>query len=541
MLPRRRSQRREALRKEDTVSDYAEVRRNILRNTISNYVRTVVAMAVGLITFRLIFQTLTREEFGFWALLWSVFGYGILLDFGFGFAAQKRVAELTVKEDWEGLSRVLSTILFFYFGVAAVLGLTVLLGSHVIVGWFKVSAENAEPFRHLLVVFFIGIGLAFPMGIFPEILRGQQRIRLANYIITAFLLLRLILIAAAVHYHWGFMAIMLIALGSSLLPDFVAMPLALRRMPQVKLRPSNFSKSAIGETAAFSVFAYLTTATNLILGKSDQLVLGATLGVTAIAVYQAGAKVAEVFRDFTKQMQDTLAPAAAHLHASGDHAALRHLLVNTTRWAMVIATPLYLLCAFHLDALLQLLTGERSIPHEVWLTGQLLLFWYYASIPTHSVFQRIYMMTGHERKLTALGITEAVLNLALSIALVLIFRNVVCVAIGSLIPTLFVGWFRLWPWLSKDAGLTSWELLTKTSLPVWLACLPVLALLAIVRTMPQLQFSSAWATVLVHGSIAGSLAVACIVRFALTPEERRIVKHRLLRRTHTATPTPEAA
>ena len=32
--------------------------------------------------------------------------------------------------------------------------------------------------------------------------------------------------------------------------------------------------------------------------------------------------------------------------------ALRHLLINTTRWAMIIATPLYLLCAFHLDDLL---------------------------------------------------------------------------------------------------------------------------------------------------------------------------------------------
>ena len=436
---------------------------------------------------------------------------------------------------------MLSTILFFYFGVAAVLGLTVLLGSHTIIGWFRVSVENAESFRKLLIVFFIGIGLAFPMGIFPEILRGQQRIRLANYIITSFLLLRLVLIGAAVHYHWSFMVIMLIALGTSLLPDFVAMPLALRKMPQVKLSPRLFSKGAIGETATFSVFAYLTTATNLVLGKSDQLVLGASLGVTAVALYQAGAKVAEVFRDFTKQMQDTISPAAAHLHASGDHAALRHLLVNTTRWAMIIATPLYLLCAFHLDELLQLLTGDKSISRETWLVGQVLLFWYYASIPTHSVFQRIYMMTGHERKLTRLGMTEAAMNLALSVTLVLIFRNVVCVAIGSLVPTLFISWFRLWPWLSKDAEMTSWELIKKTSLPVWTACIPVLALLATVHALPVLQLTSAWATVLVHGSTAGLLAVVCIARFALTPDERRLIKHKFTRRVPASTPAPEVA
>ncbi|MEI7940933.1 MAG: hypothetical protein WCK27_30030, partial [Verrucomicrobiota bacterium] len=95
---------------------YEEVKRNIWSNAVSNYLRTVVGTVVGLVTFRLLYQGLDREQFGFWSLLWSVFGYGILLDFGFGFAAQKRVAELSVKADWDKLSRVLSSILFCYIG-----------------------------------------------------------------------------------------------------------------------------------------------------------------------------------------------------------------------------------------------------------------------------------------------------------------------------------------------------------------------------------------------------------------------------------------
>ena len=74
---------------------YATVKQNIWSNAISNYLRTFVGIVVGLVTFRLLYQALPRESFGFWSLLWSVFGYGILLDFGFGFAAQKRVAELS--------------------------------------------------------------------------------------------------------------------------------------------------------------------------------------------------------------------------------------------------------------------------------------------------------------------------------------------------------------------------------------------------------------------------------------------------------------
>jgi O-antigen/teichoic acid export membrane protein len=523
------------------MSSYDDVKRNMVRNTVSNYVRTIVAMAVGLITFRLIYQSLTQEEFGFWALLWSVFGYGILLDFGFGFAAQKQVAQLSVKKDWQGLSKVLSTTLTFYTGIAVLLGVTVLLGSHQFMRLINVSPENLETYRHVLVVFFIGIGLAFPMGIFPEILRGQQRIRLANYIITAVLLLRVVLTWMAAHFNWGFMPMMLIALGSSLLPDFIAMPLAMRKLPEVRLSPRLFSMACVKETASFSLFAYLTTATNLILMKSDQLVLSATLGIAAVALYQAGAKAAEVFRDFTKQMQDTISPAAAHLHAHGAKDALRDLLVRSTRGAMLIATPLYLLMAFYLPEVLALMTGDRHLPLEIILVGQTLLLWHFTAIPTHSVVQRVYMMTGEERKLSRYGLIEAVLNLCLSVILVLATRSVFCVAVGSLIPTLYIGWVHFWPWLAREAKMTRWELLQKTVLPPCLACLPALGLVLLLKAIPALQFESAWLTILLHWPLVGGASLMLIFRFALTNEERQTILRRVLPRRAQPLATPTHA
>lgn len=49
-------------------------------------------MLLGLVLFRMMFQSFSEAEFGLWALLWSLFSYGILLDFGFGFTAQKSVS-----------------------------------------------------------------------------------------------------------------------------------------------------------------------------------------------------------------------------------------------------------------------------------------------------------------------------------------------------------------------------------------------------------------------------------------------------------------
>ncbi len=516
---------------------HSDLKQRMLRNTVSNYVRTTVAMAAGLVTFRLLYQHFDKSEFGFWSLLWSVFGYGILLDFGFGFAAQKRVAELSVTKDWPELSRVLSSILVFYTGIAVVLGVGALFTSSWMIQWFGVPVDRIEEFRWVLVVFFAGIGLAFPMGIFPEILRGQQRISLANWLITAALLLRVALIIAAMQYHWSFMSIVLIALGSALGPDVVAAFFAMRQMPEVKLSLRLFDLSSMGDTAKFSAFAYLSTATNLVLAKTDQIVITTTLGVAAIVLYQSGAKVAEVFREFTKQVQESLSPAAAHLHASGHTTALRELLVSGTRWSVIIATPLYLLCAFYLDELLQLLTGDPALSHETWLVGEVLLGWYYTSVITHSVSKRIFMMTGHERRLMWLGVGEALTNLVVSVVLALWLRTVVAVALGSLLPTLWFGWVHLWRWMGKETNLGFVGLLRATVLPSLLACVPALALLIALKQVVLAPAHNAFIAMMIESTLVGSVALIGLWKFALYPQER----FRLMPRFNRETPVAAAA
>ena len=505
---------------------YADVQHRIWSNALSNYLRTIVGIVVGLVTFRLLYQSLPKESFGFWSLLWSVFGYGILLDFGFGFAAQKRVAELSVTRDWSQLSRVLSTILFFYLGIALVLAAVVTLGSHQLIHLFDVSPANHDEFRLALIVFFAAIGLAFPLGIFPEILRGQQRISLANNITTASMLLRVGVIAWAVHADWSFMSIMISALFFALMPDLICAAFALKHMPEVRLRPRLFSRSVMRETMGFSLFAYISTATNIVLGKTDQLVLGATLSVSAIALYQAGAKVAEVFSQFTRQLQDTLSPAAAHLHASGAHDSVRDLLRRGTRWSALIATPLYVFCAFELDHLLRLLTGDTQIAGETILVAQVLLFWFYTTTLTHSVSKRIYMMTGHEKRLMWLGVGEAVANLVLSIILVLTFRSVVSVAVGSLIPTLFFGWFKLWPWMARDIGIRPLQLLREALLAPAVACLPAVLILIAARHATVIQSGFLLSTIL-PGTLALAATIWTLWRGALLPEERIAIRARL--------------
>jgi O-antigen/teichoic acid export membrane protein len=137
----------------------ANVQRALWRNSISNYLRTILRMVLGLLMFRMLYRYLSAEDFGFWSLLWSVFGYGVLVDFGLGFAAQKQVAELSVKQDWDRLSQILSTIIYFFAGVAMLIIAGAFLGADFLLGWFKVSPENLTRYRTVLLIFFWRISL----------------------------------------------------------------------------------------------------------------------------------------------------------------------------------------------------------------------------------------------------------------------------------------------------------------------------------------------------------------------------------------------
>ena len=134
---------------------------------------------------------------------------------------------------------------------------------------FKINPENAKPFTTALTIFFCGMGVAFPMGIFPEMLKGQQRISLANYTLMSGFLVSFCLVLLCMKNKWGLNMLLIITLACSMLAELVCGLFALHRMPKVKIRPSFYSREMVRNTMRFSLFAYVTTLTTVILTRTD--------------------------------------------------------------------------------------------------------------------------------------------------------------------------------------------------------------------------------------------------------------------------------
>ncbi|MFT3990845.1 MAG: oligosaccharide flippase family protein [Luteolibacter sp.] len=401
-------------------------------------------MLLGLLLFRQMFQQFTEAEFGFWSLLWSLFGYGILLDFGFGFTAQKAVAEKTAIGDITGLNRLLSTIFWTFIGMSTVLLIVFLLIRDPFLTRMAVPLEGRDEFQRAYVVFFIGLAIMFPLGLFPEIMRGLQRIDVANWVGTLSTVMNFCVLYWGLHQKWDLAVLMAISVSSSILPNLIAAAYAIRHIPGISFSPRWFEWRAVRSQMGFSLVAYLVTFSNMLMSKSDQLIISLTIGVAMVAIYQAGYKMGEMLGLFSGQLQQVLSPAAASLHAKGDESGLRHLLLGSSRLTFFLVTPCYLLSAVYLDPLIRVLTGLKTVPTETWWVGQALLFAIFSSQLTNGCSKRVLMMCGEERRLLVISLSDAFANIVLST--ILAYRmGVLGVAIGTMIPTVLVGWFWVIP------------------------------------------------------------------------------------------------
>lgn len=496
------------------------VERRVWANSASGYVRSAFRLVLGVASFRLLCTELSIEELGFYGLVWSLLGYGVLCDLGMGVAVQKRTAELIQRQDWNQLGRVLSSVLVCNCACAIVIITIGFLGTDPLLRAIGVSSTNEAGFRTALRIFVVGMGALGPLEMFREVHYGQQRIAFADRASTVNVIASFVCLVFALRMHWGLPLILGLQITCTVLTGVVLAISALRAMPEVRLGIKHVSWSALRGIAKFSATAYLVVVAGIAVLQMDRFLIGAILSVSAVAGYHVGAKIPELFATFTRQLPEAFAPAAATLHGAGDSSDWQRFLLRGVRFNALITTPLFFLCLIFLEDLLVVLTRGRIAGSEVVLIGRVLLVWSYSTILTHGITKAAFLMCGREARLVRLLVVEAIANIALSFFLLQWLKSPLGAALGSFIPALIIGWCFLWPWTAREIGATSASLAQETLVPAFGASVPLLVFGVLCRFVPALESRSNLPLLLIKMAAAGCIAAAGTWRVGLTPDER---------------------
>jgi O-antigen/teichoic acid export membrane protein len=493
-------------------------------NTLSNYARFGVSMAVWFFLTPAMVHGLGEQEYGLWSLVYSVVGFFSLLDLGMGTGVVKCVAEATGNGDAGRRNRMLSTYAAAYGGVALAAALILGVLSLVFNRVFSIPAEAHG--RALAALWLIGLRavvLAFPLSLFRGILYGQQRLVLLNALQALSLVAYGVGGLLALRYGAGVVALAAIGLASMLLEHALYAVFAWRRTPGLALSPRLVDTSLLREAVSLSVSQLLIAVSGLAMLRTDPVVIQLAIGLSAVGVYAVALKAAENGFMLVKQFVNALSPLIAQLHGGGRSERLREVLVSGTRFACVPAVLLAVGCYVLGGRALVLWVGpgfEGAGPVMSVLVTAMAL-----AVPQMMVFSLLTYTDRHRLPARA-SVAAAVLNLALTLLLVRPL-GLLGVALGTLLATLIVDVFWVLGSGCRELGVPYAGYLREGILP---ALVPGALQWAITAALVALRPPASLLEVVGYGLPGVAAYLALFWRVGLGDEERRWLLARLTRR-----------
>jgi O-antigen/teichoic acid export membrane protein len=508
--------------------------RLLRRNLLTTYSVYAASLLSGLALTPIIVHELGKEEYGVWAFIGSLTIYLALLDLGVGPSVVRYAAEQRGRRAHDETSALASVGLLLY----GVVGL-VSVGAGVVLAWLvplvlDVPDELEWPARAAALLVVAGIVARFPLGLFGNLLIGQQRYDVVNLANLVSIAIYSALVAAVLTRGGGIVLLAWLALAATLVRLVLPLLWLRRELPGLRLARGLVTRPRVRELLGFSWHNFLIHLASKVVFSTDVVVVGVVLGAEAAALYAIPAKLFAMVFGIGAAGVNLLYPAFSELEGAGDEARQRAYLRAGLRGGMAVILLVGLPLVLIPDQLIGAWIGE-GFEDSTWvlaLLGLALLL----HQPSH-VLAQFLIARARQRPLARVLVAMAAVNVLLSVLLASIV-GLWGVALGTLVTEL-VATLVLVPWLAARASDLSYAEVARAAARPLAPALPLAGavLVGIARAYDPDDLLS-----LVPLGLLWVAAFAPLVwRFGLSAEERRALTRQLRRRERAAAPGFEAS
>lgn len=479
--------------------------RSLVRNVGANWIGMAVFMVSGFVLPRLISDSIGQGALGVWDFAWSIVSYTGLLSFGVASAGSRYVARLRAREDWGGLSRVVSTCLAllgaaFFVGIAA-------LALFVLVTPFLLGSEKntVDVAQAQLLVGILGFNAAImlPLGLFSGILTGCQRFDLKNLTRVVCHGTGLAAMIVLLTTGRGLTALALASLAAELSTGILNIVIARRLCPQLRIAPGLVRQKDLWDVLRFGGKTLLQAISRMAVYQTSGLIVAFFLGPLGLAVYARQRALVMFATRLLNQYGNVFTPATSELQAIGDDSGLQKLAVSATRYGLYIALPLALVLMLAGGPIVGLWMGaefEAQVVLAILAAGHL------PSLASRGAYRILVGLDRHGRA----GVAELFCSL-LSVVLGLLFVGVfgmglegaaaavaIALSIGAgLLPQMY---------LCRALRISIDKYVVQVLLGPMAAALPLLAMLLVAKFF----FGNQWLVELAVGVGGGGLALGIV-------------------------------
>ncbi len=424
--------------------------RNLLTGTATKYMLLGVNIVVGIFLMPYTIRHLGTTEYGLWMVVASMTAYFQLLDLGYGNGLVRHVADADARGDVALVNRILSTFVIVYSAIGLAAALVVAgMVVWVVPNFPKLLPSQVALARFVLAMIGIRVAVGFPMTVFGTVTTARQRFALNNLVATAAALANGAVTFAVLAAGYRVRAVVAGSTAVALLSYIAYAWTAKKAFPELRLRFSGFSRHLVRDVTAFSLYVFMIDLAIQIGFNLDNVILGAAMGAAAVAVYTVAVRLADYQRQVSSQFNSLMFPVVVRYGAANDPEALRRMLIDGTRLALMLVCGVSVCLMGYAVPLVARWMGPG-------FDGAILPLYILALMGIVIVGQQplgsILLGTGRHRLVAFTSLAEATVNLLLSLALVGRY-GAVGVALGSLIPVTAANVLILGPAACRQLGV----------------------------------------------------------------------------------------
>jgi O-antigen/teichoic acid export membrane protein len=496
--------------------------RALVRNTFFNILMLMSNAIVAFLLVPFFIGQLGQSGYGVWVLIGSVFRYRILLGMGLNSAINRRIPMYLARDDEEGIRRTISTALFFFTIIAAVLVILTLILAVKVGDWFAIPPELVRVAGGLVLVVGLGFAASTPLQLTTAVLSGLQRYDMVSIVTLVVLTVRTVITVVLLLRGYGLITLGLIYSVSEIVARGLQHVLARRLLPTGHLSWRNVDGVLLKEMLFYGMNTFLYAMGALIILRASETIIGIFLPPAQITVFSTAAAGVLILSEFLQAFTAAIKPAVSDLDTRDDHTRVRLIAFLTQKYSLLVLIPAGAFLIVMGREFLTIWVGARfpepGVIESMATILAILTVGYFFLLSQHSNFL-VLAGRGEHRVFGLLTAVEAVLCVGAAVFTVAVLGwGLIGIAWSNLIPMVLVAGAIIPVYFNRKMRIPARESIAHVWRPALLSTAPsVLLIVAWKHLAPPDSWPSLFAVV----GAAGALTVASGWLFGMNGIERR--------------------
>ncbi len=320
------------------------MKKQILKNLISNYLASFIAMALGFLVIPFLIRKLGKEAFGVIVLAEALIAFSQVFTVSVRIALSRYATFSLSQGKTDEFAEYLSTgrvLLFFSTALVLALGFFV---SFYFPSFFRVPAGFAWQSRILFALVTLAFAISIPNIVFWSVLYAKERFDLINFSSSVGVILRALCIfiffsalsaAYANLVAYGFIYLAM-TWGQNLMVYFFQRKI----MPGLKITLKRFRPEKIKEILSYTGHTSLGNLSGILCEDAINIGINLFLGPAFNAVYSVALKFPTMMRRLFEEPSWALTPTFTVMAAKNEKKKIETLFFMYSKAMTILATPL---------------------------------------------------------------------------------------------------------------------------------------------------------------------------------------------------------